>query len=162
MVKVKENVFDIEENIIVCLVGSEIEIPEELKEDTKHIDSEYRKFLRHCNKNHINLYGKVQYIPNQVWAVGMVDTMNNTSIIPCMDFKYIANLFCIRDECNIIDEKSMKKGMTDILTKAKSINENVALFYKDDGNNLKFNVVMKIAEKIFGSSEINLTIYKVH
>lgn len=162
MVKIKEGKNKIEENMIVCLVGAEIEVPEELTNDTKHIGTEFRKFLRHCNKNKINLYGKVQYVPNEIWAVGMVNTMNNEKIVSCMDFKYICSLFCIRDECNIIDEKAMKKGLTDVLYKAKSISENVALYYIDDGNNLRFNVVHKVAEKIFGSSELCLTIYRIH
>ena len=158
MVTIYENhSWDNGEKIVVNLVG--VDGIEESKVG-QHIDVEYRRFLRHCRKNKISLYGKVQYVPSEVWAVNMVDTMKNESIVDCRDdFYYIANLFCIREGSDIIDEKALRKGFSDILKKANDFNYEIAILYTNDGNNLKYNVFLKNVHKVFDSSALKVNVY---
>ena len=94
------NFLDTDANFIVNqVVRQEVQsmtkIEEEIFEEYPHIESEYIKYIRHCKKNKINILGNVQYVPVDIWAIVMVDTMKNNNIIKYDEnFKYICNVFC--------------------------------------------------------------------
>ena len=64
-------------------------------EEMPWVKTEYRKYIRKHNKEQHKILGTVQFIPTEVWAVGLIDTMEmNNQITPCgNDFAYIANMF---------------------------------------------------------------------
>lgn len=69
-------------------------------EELPWVESEYRRFIR----KHNNLLGSVQFVPNEVWAVGLTNTMEiNNQISLYNDFSYIANIFTTYDNDNYYD-----------------------------------------------------------
>lgn len=63
------------------------------------VETECRKYVRKHNKEHNIILGTVQFVPTEVWAIGLIDTMAiNNQIVPCgKDFAYIANIFICHD-----------------------------------------------------------------
>ena len=96
-----------------------------------HVEKEYLKFLKHRNKTNEPIRGRVQYIPNDVWAIGMVDTIKNKDVIVYDDdYQYSVNLFGHDFNCGNKDNlKAIKYGLEDIFFKANKINATVAFSY---------------------------------
>lgn len=131
------------------------------------VQVEYLKYLRHCKKNKIDPLGTVQYVPSEIWAVGLVDTMKNETITECrsMQFQYIVNLFGQRDTGAGLqtDYVAIRKAFADIKEKAESINATIALPYKI-GCGLgggDWNEVYKIINEVFGDSQVDVEIWSL-
>lgn len=84
---------DIKSGFIIDVVTLEVGINNDIQTLYPHIDTEYRKYIRHCKKKKTNPYKTVQFVPDEVWALSMVDTMENDRIVPCDDFRYFCNIF---------------------------------------------------------------------
>lgn len=123
----KGNVSDSVANFIVCLCDNlydcDYDIPVEL-----HVEKERMKYVRYCDKNNIELFGTAQYIPSEVWALPMVDTMKNNDITAYdANYQYIVNVFCKDAFDGKINLKSMRKALLDVFNKAKNIGAIVAI-----------------------------------
>lgn len=96
-----------------------------------HVEKEYLKFLKHRSKTNEPIRGRVQYVPNDVWAIGMVDTIKNKDVIVYDDdYQYSVNLFGHDFNCGNKDNlKAIKYGLEDIFFKANKINATVAFSY---------------------------------
>lgn len=64
-------------------------------EEMPWVKTEYRKYIRKHNKEQHKILGTVQFVPTEVWAVGLTDTMktNNQITMYGNDFAYVANIF---------------------------------------------------------------------
>lgn len=167
MIKIIEgNLLDSNANFIVhacdCKCVMESNIAEGIFELFPHVEKEYRKLVHHYDRNNENILGLVQYVPSDVWAVGMVDTMKNDDV-PAYDsnYQYIANLVC-QDVVNgnvYTDLHSMKEGLMNVLKKAKAIGAAVALPYYI-GRKKDWNKTYALIQDVFGNSNIDVEIWK--
>ena len=160
------NFLDTDANFIVNqVVRQEVQsmtkIEEEIFEKYPHIESEYIKYIRHCKKNKINIFGNVQYVPVDIWAIVMVDTMNNNNIIEYDEnFKYICNVFCntfMEKSQNIkTDFESFKKALLSIYNVAKTIKNSKILIpcKKNDDKTIE------IIKDIFYEDGIDVEIFQ--
>lgn len=124
---IKGNISDSDANFIVCLCDNSYDFDYDIPVDL-HVDKERMKYIRHCEKNNIELFGTAQYIPSEVWALPMVDTMKNNDVTAYdANYQYIVNVFCKDAFDGKINLKSMRKAFTDVLNKAKNINAVVAI-----------------------------------
>ena len=127
------NILDSKANFIVHKVNSfslDSDIASQIVERYPHIEKEYLKYLRYCNKNHYDIIGSTQYIPNEPWALIMVDTMKNNNVIDYdTNYQYIVNMFCesTTDEGIKTNQKAMRNAFESILEKAKDIGATVAV-----------------------------------
>lgn len=96
-----------------------------------HVEKEYLRFLKHHSKTNELVRGCVQYVPNDIWAVGMVDTIKNNDVIAYDDYyQYSVNLFGHDFNCGNKDNlKAIKYGLKDIFYKASKINATIAIPY---------------------------------
>lgn len=124
------------------------------------VEIEYRKYLRYCKKNVIYPLGTVQYVPNEVWAVGLVNTMRNNQIVQCEDFQYIANMFCqIEYEGEWITNLSaLKSALINICSKAKILNARIAIPYAI--GNLDWNDIYQVIESIPNADELYIEVWR--
>lgn len=61
-----------------------------------HVDREGRKYLKSCGKKGVNPSGTVQFVPADVWALGMVCHVESDDLLVVYDAersKYVVNLF---------------------------------------------------------------------
>lgn len=165
MVKVIEgSLFDSKADFIVHQVNCQgvmgSGVAEQVAAEYPHVEREYLKYLRYCKKNHISPLGTVQYVPNQVWAIGFVDTMKNNRIEPCCDFQYIVNLFGQNDYGIGLqtDYNALEKAFKDIYAKAIKINATVAMPYKIScvRGGGDWNVVYPLICKVFDGVNVEL------
>ena len=146
------NIFDSNANFIVCEMDCQGTIG---IEDFPHVDRECMKYIRYCKKNNINILGNVQFVPTEIWALNMIDTMKNNNIIDYdTDYQYIVNMFCrdISDEGNKRVPNAVRKALENIFDKANNINATVAVPYSI-GNFVneianKYNINVEIWRKI--------------
>lgn len=125
------NIFNSNANFIVCGLDSQGTI--ENDDLPSHVERECLKYVRYCKKNHIEILGSVQYVPTEIWALNMVDTMKNNDVMDYdTSYQYIVNLFCknVSDEGIKMNPSAVKEGLADILTKAEMIKATVAVPYK--------------------------------
>lgn len=66
-----------------------------IKDEMPWVETECRKYVRKHTKEHHQTLGTVQFVPTEVWAVGLTDTMktNNQITMYGNDFAYVANIF---------------------------------------------------------------------
>lgn len=163
------NLFDSNANFIVHQVnaqgvmGSGVAL--QVAEQFPHVKKDYIRYVNYCNKNGIDPLGTVQYVPNEVWALTMVDTMKNNNIIAFdNNYQYIVNLFGQRDygEGLHTDLKFMKKAFIDIREKANKIGATVAMPYKIGScrGGADWNDVYKIIKDVFEKSNVNVEIWQ--
>lgn len=163
------NLFDSKANFIVhqtnCqgVMGSGVAA--QVAELYPHVETEYRKYLRYCKKNKTKALGTAQYVPSESWAVIMVDTMkNNTVIAYDKNYQYIVNLFG-QDNYGMgelhTDLKAMKKAFIDIKEKAKEIGAIVAMPYQIGSfrGGADWNDVYGIIQEVFGE-EVDVEIWR--
>lgn len=171
MIKIIEgNLFDSKANFLVhqvnCIgvMGSGVAL--QVKEKYSHVEKEYKKYLKHCDKVDVEPLGKAQYVPSEVWAVGMVDTIKNNNVIAYdSEYQYIVNLFGQKDygmggqHTNL---KAMKNAMIDIRNKAKSIGATVAMPFGIGSvrGGASWSDVYKIIEDVFKDSSVDVEICK--
>lgn len=171
MIKIIEgNLFDSKANFIVhqvnCKGVMESEIAAQVANKYPHVEIEYRKYLRYCKKNKIKPLGTVQYVPSEVWALPMVDTMKNDNVIDYDEhYQYVVNLFGQHDyglESVHTDLKAMTKAFVDIKEKAQVINAAITMPYMigSDGGKAKWDDVYYIIREVFDGSGVDVEIRK--
>ena len=78
---VEKNLFDSKANFLVHQVNCQgvmgSGIAKQVAERYPFIDKEYRRYVFHCKKKKKKMLGTVQYVPLEVWANGLVDTLKN-------------------------------------------------------------------------------------
>lgn len=155
------NIFDSKANFIIHSFDYIDFMDDYIIDNIPHIEKEYMKYIRHCNKNHIELLGSAQYVPTEVWPIGWVDTIKNNNVIAFdTDYQYIVNIFCQNefDGGIFTDLKAMKKSLTDVREKAKSINASVAIPYKIGRND--WNNIYTLINKVFDKSDIDIKVWR--
>jgi hypothetical protein len=161
MIKVVENKKLLKSNarIIVQLVNEDGDlnnnIPSEINYEYHHVNKEYIKFINYCQTNRLESLGKVQYIPEAVWALGLVDTLKNDYVnIYDKGFKYIACAFCKTKigKNYKINYDTLKECLRDVFNKAQSISADVAIIYSD--------IMKNIVSEIFNDNTVNVYLYK--
>jgi O-acetyl-ADP-ribose deacetylase (regulator of RNase III) len=170
MIKIIDgNLFDSKANFIVhqvnCqgVMGSGVAL--QIAERFPHVKKDYIRYVNYCNKNDINLLGTVQYVPTEVWALMMVDTMKNNNVIAFdTNYQYIVNLFGqdTYGEGLQTDLKAMKKAFVDIREKAKKIGATVAMPYNIGScrGGADWNDVYNIIKNVFDKSNIDVEIWR--
>lgn len=172
MVKIVDgNLFDSKANFIVhqvnCqgVMGSGVAL--QVKERFPHVEVEYRKYVQRCKKNNLNPLGTVQYVPSEVWALVMVNTMKNDNVFAYdNNYQYIVNLFG-QDDYGIGEQhtnlKAMKNAFLDIRKKSQAIGATVAMPYKIGSfrGGADWNDVYKIIKDVFNNSDIDVEIYRL-
>lgn len=170
MIKIVEgNIFDSKANFIVhqtnCqgVMGSGVAL--QVAERFPHVEKEYMKYVRHCKKNHIEPLGTAQYVPNEVWALIMVDTMKNNNVTAFdTNYQYIVNLFgqSTYGEGLHTDLKAFKKALVDIRENAEKIGATVAMPYKIGScrGGANWDDVYAIIKKVFEKSSVNVEIWR--
>lgn len=166
---VDKNLFDSKANFIChscnCqgVMGSGVAA--QVAEKYPHVEKEYLKYLRYCKKNNIKPLGTVQYVPNEVWAVNLVDTMKNNYVDAFdSEYQYIVNIFG-QNTYGIglqTDLNAIKRAFKDICEKAKSINATVAVPYKIGScrGGANWDDVYKIIQTVFENSGVDVEICK--
>ena len=132
-----------------------------------HVEQEYMKYLRYCKKNHINPLGTAQYVPVDTWALVMVNTMKNNSVIAYdSQYQYVVNLFG-QDDFGMGTQhtnlKAMENAFRDIYKKAKEINASVAMPYMIGSyrGGAKWDDVYSIIKKVF-KNDVDVEICRCH
>ena len=151
------NLTDSKENFIVNLVDCQ-----GYSQMKHHVEKEYLKYLKHYNKVEEDIHGKVQYVPNDIWAICMVNTIKNKDVIAYdNEYQYIVNLFGQDNRChNKENFKYIKIGLKDIFNKAKNINATIAIAYglgKENWNNV-YNEIKHMSEKF----NVDVYLYKLN
>ena len=166
---IQGSLFDSDANFIVhqvnCCSVMGSGVAAQVKNYYPHVHKEYVKYLNHCNKNGIDPLGTAQYVPIDVWALIMTDTMKNNNVTAYdKNYQYIVNLFGQREygEGLQTDVKSMKKAFIDIREKAKKIGATIALPYKIGScrGGADWNDVYKIIRDVFEKSDVNVEIWQ--
>jgi hypothetical protein len=120
-----------------------------------HVETEYRKYIRYCNKNKINIVGTTQYVPVDVWAITMIDTMKNDNIFEYdNDYQFIVNLTYANTEQGI-NFKVIKNGLMNVRKKAESLNGIVAIFCDKNKETTLYNIIMEV----FADSDLEIEIW---
>lgn len=130
-----------------------------------HVEKEYANYLRYCNKNNIEPLGTAQYVPVEVWALIMADTMKNDNVTAYdAEYQYIVNLFGQNTYGTGVhtDLKAMKKAFVDIREKAQRIGATIAMPYKIGScrGGANWEDVYTIIKKVFEHSNVDVEIYK--
>ena len=163
------NIFDSKANFIVhscnCqgVMGSGVAL--QVAERFPHVEKEYIKYINYCKKNHIEVLGTAQYVPNEVWALIMVDTMNNNNVVSFdTNYQYIVNLFGQNTfgEGLHTDLKAFKRALVDIREKAEKIGATIAMPYKIGScrGGANWDDVFTIIKKVFEKSSVNVEIWR--
>lgn len=170
MIKIIDgNLFSSKANFIVhscnCQgeMGSGVAL--QVAERFPHVEKEYTKYVHYCKKNHIEPLGTVQYVPNEIWALIMVDTMKNNNVIAFdTNYQYIVNLFSQNTFGEVLhtDLKAFKKALVDVREKAEKISATVAMpyriaSYRDKAN---WDDVYTIIKKVFEKSDVDVEIWR--
>lgn len=170
MIKIVDgNLFDSKANFIIhqvnCqgVMGSGVAL--QVVENYPHVEREYNNYLRYCKKNKIQSLGTAQYVPNESWALIMVDTMKNNKVIAFdNNYQYIVNLFG-QDTYGTgvhTDLKAFKKALVDIRDKALEIGATVAMPYKIGSHRggESWDNVYTVIKKVFENSGVDVEIYR--
>lgn len=164
---VNGNILSSKANFIVhsCnCVGDIRGISAQIVDEYSHIEKEYMKYIRYCNKNRIELLGSAQYVPTEIWAITMTDTMKNNNVIDYdNNYQYIVNMFCqdMFEDGLMTDLTAMKNAFTDIRDKAKNIGATIAIPYKIGiARNVSWNDIYAVIKNVFERSDINVEIWK--
>lgn len=166
---IEGNIFDSKANFIVhqvnCLGVMGSGIARQVEERFPHVGSEYRKYLRNCKKNGISALGTAQYVPVEVWALPLVDTMKNNNVTDYdTNYQYIVNLFGqdTIGEGLQTDLKAVKKALSDVRDKARNIGATVAIPWKMSSNRggANWENIYTIIKKIFENSGIDVEIWR--
>ena len=163
------DLFDSKANFIVhqvnCLGVMGSGVARQVEEKFPHVGSEYRKYLRNCKKNNVDALGTVQYVPVEVWALPLVDTMKNDNVIDYdNNYQYIVNLFgqSYIGEGLQTDLKALKKALINIRDKALNLGATVAIPWKMSSNRggANWENVYTIIKKTFDNSGVDVEIWR--
>lgn len=118
----------------------------------------YNDYIRSRRKG--QLVGSVQYIPTDVWALVMVDSIKNNNIFAYdTQYQYIVNIFTkcqIGDSCRVCLD-TMTKALTEVKTLAENISASSAIII--DGTYCNVHQLNKIIRNIFADTDVPLEIY---
>lgn len=170
MIKIIDgNLFDSKANFIVhqvnCQGCMQSGVALQVSEKYPHVEVEYRKYLRYCKKNNTSPLGAVQYVPTEVWALIMIDTMKNNNVDAFdTNYQYIVNLFGQNTfgEGLHTDLKAMKKAFVDVREKAEKIGATVAMPYKIGScrGGANWDDVYMIIKNVFEKSNVDVEIWR--
>lgn len=170
MIKIIEgNLFDSKSNFIVHQVNAQsvmgAGVTLQVAKRYPHVDKEYRSYVHHCKKNKIPILGTVQYVPVDVWAIGLTDTMKNDNISKYYrDYQYIVNLFGQETYGFGLqtDLNAVRKGFIDIRDKALKIGASIAIPYRIGScrGGANWSDVYDIIKDVFGKTDLDVTICK--
>lgn len=166
MVEIKKgNIWCSDADIIVCPVDTLgamcSDMIEHIKDYCPHVATEYLRYIKHCNKHNICAKSTVQFVPSESWAMPMVDTIVNTTLVPCEDFQYLANIFCQYDsDDKMVDNiSSFGKCMRIIRDKAESINvKTIAIPALVCENLNEYDYIYKIIQETFAEEKTNIIV----
>lgn len=150
------NLNDSKENFIVRLVDCQGDSDME-----HHVKKEYLKYIKHYNKTKENIHGRVQYVPVDIWAIGMTDTIENKNVIAYdTEYQYIVNLFGHDSHCDKKENfNAIKEGLKDIFYKARNIEGTIAISFgmgKANWNDV-YNTIKVMSEHY----NVDVSLYKV-
>lgn len=166
---VEKNLFDSKANFLVhqvnCqgVMGSGIAL--QVAKKYPHVDKEYRSYVYHNKKIKKNILGTVQYVPIDVWALGLVNTIKNDRVEAYdQHYQYIVNLFGqdIYGSGLQTNLNAFKKGMMDIKYKAENIGASVAMPFRIGScrGGADWNDIYKIIKNVFDNSNVGVEICK--
>lgn len=159
---VEKNIFETDNNFIVipvCVSDIQSKITKTAFTLYPIVAKEYRKYLKHCRKYNKNPNATVQYVPKDVWAIGMVNTIQNKYIEAYdKNYQYIVNVFCEKAEGKKvkIQSEDFKIALIDICTKAKAVGGSVVIPYGIG----QWNNILGVIEEVFGDIDVNVEICK--
>lgn len=164
------NLFDSDANFIVhqtnCLGVMGSGVAAQVADRYPHVEKAYVKYVKHCNKNKIEMLGTVQYVPVDTWAMVMVDTMKNENVEAYdSKYQYIVNLFGQKNfgmDEQQTDLTAMKMAFLDIREKAEKIGATVAMPYRIGSyrGGADWNDVYKIIQDVFDKSSVDVEIWR--
>ena len=165
------NVLDSKATLIVhqvnCIGKMGAGVAKSVAETYPHVEREYRKYLNHCNKKGINPLGTVQCVPVHVWALPMINTMDNRSacVYDDNDCQYIVNLFGQQDIGSGLqtDLNAFEKALNRIKRLALELRCDVAMPYKIAScrGGADWDDVYSIIKRVFLDSTVNVEIWKL-
>ena len=130
-------------------------IPDYINNEYHHVTKEYVKYINYYQKHRLETLGSVQYIPEAVWALGLVDTIKNDHLDTYdKDFKYIACAFC-RERVGKkykLNYNALKDCLNDICRKAQSVHADVAIVWSES--------VESAVKEVFENSTVNVYLVK--
>lgn len=151
------NIFDSNANFIVnpvnCSGSMDSKLATKIKEYYPHVEREYLKYLRSFNKSSTSPLGTAQYIPVDIWALTMTDTIKNNDIIAYdTKYQYIVNVFCadMTDNGFKIDSNALRNALADVRDKAQNIGATVFIPRQIDNN---------VINKIFDDSGVDVSVW---
>lgn len=135
----KGDILNSKANFIICPTngskGFNSDVFVDMTKRYPHAEKEFRKYVNYYSKNNLDLLGTVQYIPKEVWALGLVDTIKNSYLDAYDDnYQYFANTFVLHTTGfnTILDGSSFIDALDDIKYKAQSIGaKTIAIKTKD-------------------------------
>ena len=160
MIKIVENDFlHTKAKICVQLVNDDGDlknnIPDWINNEYHHITKEYVKFINYYQKNRLETLGQTSYIPEAVWALGLVDTIRNDHLDTYdKDFKYIACAFCRTRSGKKykLDYSALIDCLRDVCRKAQSVHADVSIVWSEP--------VEKAVREVFNKSTVNVYLCK--
>ena len=160
----KGNILESRANVIMCNYGND-KFAQLIEENFPHTAKEAEKFIRYCNKNKMELLGNVQYVPSEIWAIGLVDTIKNNNVIAYdKEYQYIANMFCQSSSGDKVhmDLKALKKALYDVKDKAEKLNATVAIPYGFGAGKNKelWESIFTMIKSVFGKSDVEVIIWQ--
>lgn len=158
---IKENIMDASENFIVLPMNAALSMRGKMYEDIfstyPHVQRECMKYVRHRQKNKMALMGTAQYIPSEVWALTMVDTIKNNQV-PDYDsnYQYIVPVYASAEN-GYIGLESFRVALQNVAEKAESIHASVAIPYSSGA---LFQDFCEIVRSVFQDSTCDVVICK--
>lgn len=133
-------------------------------DENPHISKEILKYIRFCQKKKKNLYGTVQYVPVDSWALIMCDTMNNNRLAAYdSKYQYIVNAFGYKDfnsKEDTFSEKVIRNLLVQIKESAISLGANVAIpSCMFCSNQKQVDIVNRLIDEVFDGSGIGVEVY---
>lgn len=153
-------------NPVNCSGSMDFGFPLQVKKKFPHIEKEYMRCINYCNKNDIKLFGTAQYVPTEIWALTMADTIKNNNVVDYdKDYQYIVNVFCQENSNNKkqhTDLQAFKKALLVICQMADKINATIAIPFSIGKIKCftNWNDVNTIINKTFENSGVCVEIWK--
>lgn len=130
-------------------------IPSYINDEYHHITKEYIRYINYYQKHRLEVLGTNCYLPCDVWALGLIDTIKNNHLDTYdKDFRYIACAFCRTREGKKykINFEALKDCLRDICRKAQSVHTDVAIIWSE--------VVEQAVKEVFNKSTVNVYLVK--
>lgn len=158
---INEHILDADENYIVIPMPISGDMSfnslSKINQAFPHVHRECLKYLRYCSKKNIDPRGSIQFIPAEVWALTMVDTIKNT-FVPDYDshYQYIVPVYCCREDRQI-DATAFAGGIHLVAQMAEENNASIAISMPGNLNSL---VIQNVSENVFKGTDLSVVICK--